>query len=915
MLHRWNPKPLHFNDCPYLPVPPSMTLNQNDLCDKLNKTNLLSADYLGLASNEHIKSVAKDGITRYNVGSSSVRIFYGTMDVHVQLEHALTQHFESNPTEIGRKSAVIYSDYVSVPSAVIKCFVKPKDLLIMDEGCHSLFMAGVTLSKAHVMYYKHNDLDSFKACLQESSHKYPKCNKFIVTEGVFNHYGDVCHLKQIIQIAKSMKQRYFVILDDSHAFGVLHSRGSIGYHGLSILDIDIYLCSMETALASRGSFCIVDKELDQLTRFTCNPYIFSASSPPYLPMVANAALKIIHKNGDELRKHIQRKAKLIRECLSSNSDDWYVDGQDDIPLIHLRFGHQNSIRCIQRICEAANQENILISSFIVPKHDNIRTGNRTTPPSLKLLINVLHSDTQIKESAMILKRIINGVISTPNHVHTDNKNDDNGQQHFQSVKVTSNQSQSPNPMNLNEIKPSQKSSQITDNYMMKVGVLWSLTKNALIHSWFHRTRSEHPLSFQGFQVLWVQHIFGPFLDIGHRVVSDQGGGKYIQLQSESKPCLNTGSYGYSGLGDIDFKKDVLSTMDKYGHSLSIAPSAAMVDLHKKLETKLTTFINNIHFGASDTILKDRDTMIFDSGWSTNFSAISHLIRGKKNLIISDSLNHNSIAMGAKLSGTKIKVFKHNDMKDLERIIVDSIAQNKWEKILIVVEGVYSMDGDYCDLPRIVELKERYKCYLYIDEAHSMGSIGETGRGICELFKIDSSKIDILMGSLSKGFGLSIGGYVSGRKSVIDHIRRHNFSNYYGTGIAPPCIQQIISALDHMDTDAFKNKMRHFRQKTDFIRKTFVAKGLIVYGDYGTPIIPIGIPYYPQIMLFSRRMLEEGIAVSVVMYPATSIYSGRIRFCLNPNFSDDDVSKLIATTLRVGAELSIFYNKSFFRSKL
>ena len=177
------------------------------------------------------------------------------------------------------------------------------------------------------------------------------------------------------------------------------------------------------------------------------------------------------------------------------------------------------------------------------------------------------------------------------------------------------------------------------------------------------------------------------------------------------------------------------------------------DVHQKLETVVADFVGV------------EDAMIFGMGWGVKATAIPALV-GKGCLIISDSINHNSIVTGARLSGAKIKTFHHDDIAALERTVRNAIIEGQprthrpWKKILIIVEGVYSMEGEVCDLAGVVEVKKKYKCYLYLDEAHSIGAVGKTGRGVCEYAGIDPKDIDIMMGTFTKSFG-AIGGYIAG----------------------------------------------------------------------------------------------------------------------------------------------------------
>jgi serine palmitoyltransferase len=193
-----------------------------------------------------------------------------------------------------------------------------------------------------------------------------------------------------------------------------------------------------------------------------------------------------------------------------------------------------------------------------------------------------------------------------------------------------------------------------------------------------------------------------------------------------------------------------------------------------------------------------DSLILSMGFATNSTVIPALVK-KGDLVISDQLNHTSIVYGARASGATVCPFKHNDPHDLEKLLRRRIAQGdpktgkKWGKIVVIVEGLYSMEGSICALPEIVALKRKYGFYLYLDEAHSIGAMGPSGRGICDYFGIDYNNIDILMGSFAKSFG-SAGGYIAGRKEVIDHLRYNCHSSIYGEPMSVPALQQVHSTL-------------------------------------------------------------------------------------------------------------------------
>lgn len=170
------------------------------------------------------------------------------------------------------------------------------------------------------------------------------------------------------------------------------------------------------------------------------------------------------------------------------------------------------------------------------------------------------------------------------------------------------------------------------------------------------------------------------------------------------------------------------------------------------------------------------------------------------LIISDELNHSSIIFGARLSGAVIKTFKHNDMTDLRRLLIQVIHQGQpeahkpWKKVLVIVEGLYSMEGTIVNLPDLVELKKKFKFYLYVDEAHSIGALGSCGGGVCNFFGIDPAQVDILMGTFTKSFG-SAGGYIAASKSIIDHLRLKNHAYLYAEPVSVPVAQQVIASMN------------------------------------------------------------------------------------------------------------------------
>lgn len=255
---------------------------------------------------------------------------------------------------------------------------------------------------------------------------------------------------------------------------------------------------------------------------------------------------------------------------------------------------------------------------------------------------------------------------------------------------------------------------------------------------------------------------------------------------------------------------------------------------------------------------------------------------------------------------------------MEEIIKTSIKKGQdpkvykpWRKIIIIVEGIYSMEGKVCDLPKIIEIKKKYKCYLYVDEAHSIGCLGKNGRGICEYYGVSTSDVDILMGTFTKSFG-SVGGYVASSKEVISFLRQKSITQNYCISMSPPCVRQIISALDVISgndgTTIGKEKITQIRENANFFRKSLIEKGFHVIGDEGSPVMCIMVFYPGKLCTFSRHCLKKGLGVVVVGFPATDIVGSRIRFCISASHSRKDLEKALEIIEDVGTFCMLKYNK-------
>ncbi|XP_074531193.1 serine palmitoyltransferase 3 isoform X1 [Halichoeres trimaculatus] len=371
---------------------------------------------------------------------------------------------------------------------------------------------------------------------------------------------------------------------------------------------------------------------------------------------------------------------------------------------------------------------------------------------------------------------------------------------------------------------------------------------------------------------------GPVFDLMERV-SDDYNWTFRLTGRTLHDVINVGSYNYLGFAENspDFLKTVADITRQFGVGVcSTRQEIGNLSIHEELEQLVADFLGV------------ESSMSFGMGFATNSMNIPALV-GKGCLILSDELNHTSLILGARLSGATIRVFKHNNMHSLEKMLREAVVSGQprthrpWKKILIMVEGIYSMEGSVVRLPEIVALKKKYKAYLYLDEAHSIGAVGRTGRGVTELFDVNPADVDVMMGTFTKSFGAA-GGYIAGKKELVDYLRSHSHSSVYASAMSPPVTEQIMRAMKCiMGKDGSTEGIRRIRQlaeNTRYFRARLKEMGFIIYGNDDSPVVPILLYMPGKVVAFSREMLARKIGVVVVGFPATPITEARARFCLS-----------------------------------
>jgi len=425
--------------------------------------------------------------------------------------------------------------------------------------------------------------------------------------------------------------------------------------------------------------------------------------------------------------------------------------------------------------------------------------------------------------------------------------------------------------------------------------------------------------YQSFESFYTRNLYRRIRDCWNRPICSVPGAEVTLLDRETPNhgwtfdlketttrVLNLGSYNYLGFAENDgpCASSALEATSRFGCGVaSPRRELGTMAIHRELEDLVAEFLGT------------EDAITFGMGFATNSMNIPALM-GKGTLIISDQLNHASLVLGARLSQAIIRVFKHNDMTDLEEKIKDAICYGQprthrpWKKILLVVEGIYSMEGSIVNLPEVIRLKKKYGIYLYLDEAHSIGALGKTGRGVVEYFNQDVKDVDIMMGTFTKSFGAA-GGYIGGTKKLINYLRLNSHSATYATSMSAPVAQQVITSMKIImgkeGGGEGQKRIAQLAANTRYFRSALHRRGFILYGNANSPVVPMLLFLPAKIAAFGREMLKRNIGVVVVGFPATPIIESRARFCLSAAHTREMIDAAIDAIDEVGTMLKLKYS--------
>lgn len=296
------------------------------------------------------------------------------------------------------------------------------------------------------------------------------------------------------------------------------------------------------------------------------------------------------------------------------------------------------------------------------------------------------------------------------------------------------------------------------------------------------------------------------------------------------------------------------------------------------------------------IYEAEDAVCFVSGYLTNATVIDCLV-GPNDLVIHDELIHNSVLAGVKLSGATRRFFRHNDAGDLERILKDIVGE--FDRILVIVEGIYSMDGDVAPLPQLVALRSKFGFWLMVDEAHALGVIGERGRGTFEHFRIDPSSVDIWMGTLSKTAS-SCGGYVAGCSSLVQILKANAGGFVYSVGLAPALASSALVSLELLETEV--DRVTKLRENGQQFLKRAQSAGLDTGSSAGFSVVPIIVGDSLRAVQLSNELLKAGVNALPIIYPAVQEGMARLRFFLTSEHTPEQLETAVTLTAKILREL-------------
>jgi glycine C-acetyltransferase len=357
---------------------------------------------------------------------------------------------------------------------------------------------------------------------------------------------------------------------------------------------------------------------------------------------------------------------------------------------------------------------------------------------------------------------------------------------------------------------------------------------------------------------------------------------------DGKEVINLSSNNYLGLTTHPkLRRAAIEATRKYGvGSGAVRTITGTMKIHMELEEQIARF------------KKVEECVVFQSGFAANAGTVSAIL-GKEDLIISDELNHASIIDGCRLSRATIKVFKHKDVADCERVLKET--ENWPGKKLLITDGVFSMEGDIADLPKLCDLAERYGCIMMVDDAHSSGVLGSRGRGTIDHCGVHG-RVDIQVGTLSKAIG-AIGGYVCGSKDLIEFLYHRARPFLFSTSHPPSVTATCMAAFELLDSEGGEKLIKKLWANTKFFKNKLKKLGFKT-GDSETPITPILVGDAGKAFEFSRELFTEGVLAMAIGFPTVPEGKARLRTIVTATHKRADLERAAEIIGRVGKKIGV-----------
>ncbi|MEU2088154.1 aminotransferase class I/II-fold pyridoxal phosphate-dependent enzyme [Nocardia beijingensis] len=350
-----------------------------------------------------------------------------------------------------------------------------------------------------------------------------------------------------------------------------------------------------------------------------------------------------------------------------------------------------------------------------------------------------------------------------------------------------------------------------------------------------------------------------------------------------RDVVNFSSFGYLDLAaDPRVRQAAKDAIDRYGTSAAaVRIVAGELPIYRELEAEIA--------GIYDT----EAALVTASGYLTNAAAVGFLL-GKRDLAVCDALIHHSVVSGTEWSRCKRVSFRHNDPESLETIL--KMSRRSFDRAMVIIEGLYSMDGDVVRLPEIIEVARRYDCSIMIDEAHSFGTLGATGHGVRELFDLPGDAVDVWMGTLSKALG-SVGGYLAGNRELVDGFKYvAGGLSMYTAAPAPSAIGAALAGLEVLRDEP--ERVTRLRHNSEYFHRRAKEYGFDIGTSEGSPIIPVMTGADEPAVLAALAMLQRDFSVNAITHPVVPAGEARLRFFINCRHTEQQMDQALATLREV-----------------